>query len=278
MQVRSRAADKEQEDWTVDRTREAKTQRCDDPSRWYRLAILSRWVDAGMRYMVPSNEWSGTTTFQPGWGSMMATSFACLLNCLLHHHRQILDLGLGGCVVDRRVPRSGRGMRRERERERGERPSRASDPVLSARDEEKYAIDERPPRSSSQLQSPFRRDSPRILFRSNDPLSRSSTSLFKRSTRSTPTKQTKTPAARNSCSSSLPVPMPGNLFLPALTTSRDRSTAPLHTDTTKRKKGARGFGISETLKWAFTQKITCSVRSKTSPRNIPAKDSNDVDT
>lgn len=206
-------------------------------------------------------------------GLMMATSFA-------HHHRQILDLGSWVCVVDRRVPRSGRGMRRERERERkrGERPSRASDPVLSARDKEKYAIDERPPRSSSQLQSPFRRDSPRILFRSNDPLSRSGTSLFKRSTRSTPTKQTKTPAARNSCSSSLPVPMPGNLFLPALTTSRDRSTAPLHTDTTKRKKGARGFGISETLKWAFTQKITCSVRSKTSPRNIPAKDSNDADT
>jgi hypothetical protein len=48
------------------RTREAKTQSCDDPSRWYRLTILGRWVDAGIRYVIPSNEWSGTTTFQPG--------------------------------------------------------------------------------------------------------------------------------------------------------------------------------------------------------------------
>lgn len=77
--------------------------------------------------------------------------------------------------------------------------------------------------------------------------------------------------------------MPGNLFLPALTTSYSDQPRPVdrpasHKYNKKERKVQEVSETSETLKWACTQKITCSVGSKTSPRNIPAKGSNDVDT
>jgi hypothetical protein len=199
-----------------------------------------------MRYVIPSNEWSGTTTFQPGWGLMMATSFACLLACLLHHHRQILDLGvlsIAGC----REAGTAYGGRRGRGRE-GER-SRASDPVLE------YETRKSTPSTNDILAllvttagcsrrsggiahvyyfAPTIRRSPisRYVVRS--------TSVSKRSARSIPTKQKLPPLLLL-----LQVPMPGNLSLPALTTSRDRPTAPLHTDTTKERKVQ---GVSKCLK------------------------------